>query len=55
MTADMVIFDPETIIDKASYENPFQQPEGIEYIIMNGEVVVDHKRYSGKTLGKALG
>lgn len=54
MTADMVIFDPETIIDKASYEDPFQQPEGIEYVIMNGEVVVDHKRYSGKTLGKVV-
>lgn len=54
MKADIVVFDPETIIDKANYENPFQQPEGVEYVIMNGEVVVDHKSYSGKTLGKVV-
>ncbi|MBA1334569.1 MAG: N-acyl-D-amino-acid deacylase [Firmicutes bacterium] len=54
LIADMVIFDPETIIDKATYKNPFQQAEGIDYVIMNGEIVVDHKVYNGKTLGRVI-
>jgi len=50
--ADIVIFDPETIIDKATYENPFQAPEGIRYVIMKGEIVVEGRTYNEKGLGK---
>lgn len=40
--ADIVIFNPETVKDKATYKNPHQYSEGIDYVIVNGEVVVDH-------------
>jgi len=38
--ADIVLFDPATIMDRATYEDPFRAPEGIEYVIVNGKVVV---------------
>ncbi|MFX1370123.1 MAG: amidohydrolase family protein, partial [Promethearchaeota archaeon] len=38
--ADIVVFDPDTIIDKATYEEPHQAPEGILHVIVNGELVV---------------
>lgn len=38
--ADIVIFDPHTIIDKSDYENPFKYPEGIEYVIVNGKIAL---------------
>jgi len=40
MYADIVIFNPKTIIDKATYANPHQHSEGIEYVLINGNVVV---------------
>ncbi len=39
--ADITIFDPDRIIDKATYDDPFQYPEGIEYVIVNGRIVID--------------
>ena len=39
--ADIVVFDPETIIDNATYEEPHQYSTGIEYVLVNGEVVLD--------------
>ncbi|MDD2574166.1 MAG: D-aminoacylase [Bacillota bacterium] len=54
LQADLVVFDPDTIIDKADYKNPFQQAEGIDYVIMKGEIVVDHKVCTGKVLGCTL-
>ena len=52
--ADIVIFDPATIIDKATYDNPHQYPEGINYVIVNGQVVVDHGKLTGVRPGKVL-
>ncbi|MFW9834300.1 MAG: amidohydrolase family protein [Candidatus Thorarchaeota archaeon] len=44
--ADIVIFDPDTIIDNATFLNPHQFPSGIHTVIVNGEVVVsDDKQY----------
>lgn len=54
MTADLVVFDPGAIIDRARYDAPHQQPEGIDYVIMNGEIVMDHGKWTGKTVGRAL-
>lgn len=54
LRADFVVFNPDTIVDKSSYEDPFHQAEGIEYVILGGEVVVCNKEYSGKTLGKVF-
>ena len=39
--ADVVVFHPEEILDKATYENPFQYPAGIPCVLVNGELVVD--------------
>jgi N-acyl-D-amino-acid deacylase len=40
--ADLVIFDPKTIIDTAVYGDPFQKPKGIEYVIVNGKIAVSN-------------
>jgi N-acyl-D-aspartate/D-glutamate deacylase len=54
MFADITIFDPERVIDRASYTEPFQYNEGIEYVIVNGEVVLDRGRHTGARPGRAL-
>jgi N-acyl-D-amino-acid deacylase len=52
--ADLTLFDPERIIDRATYEKPFQYSEGIEYVIVNGQVVLDRGRHTGARPGRAL-
>jgi N-acyl-D-amino-acid deacylase len=52
--ADIVVFDPETIIDKSTYEDPNQKPEGIHYVLVNGEIAVDHGNVLGATSGRVL-
>lgn len=52
--ADITIFDPGTIIDKATYQDPFQYNEGIRYVLVNGEVVLNGKELTGKRPGRAL-
>ena len=39
--ADLTIFNADTVIDKATFENPHQYSAGIEYVIVNGEPVVE--------------
>jgi N-acyl-D-amino-acid deacylase len=52
--ADVVIFDPNTIQDKATYDDPRQHPDGIYYVLVNGELVVDNMQITGATPGRAL-
>jgi len=52
--ADVVIFDLETIQDKATWDNPHQYPEGIDYVFVNGEIVVDHGKITGKLPGRII-
>ena len=52
--ADIVVFDPNTIIDKATFVQPHQYPEGIEYVIVNGRIVVKRGRHTGMLPGKIL-
>jgi len=52
--ADIVIFDPATIRDNATFDNPHQYPEGIDYVIVNGEVVVGNGRLTGVRSGRVL-
>jgi N-acyl-D-amino-acid deacylase len=52
--ADMVLLDPEGVADKATYEEPEQYPEGIPYVFVNGELVVDQGEFTGKLPGRAL-
>jgi N-acyl-D-amino-acid deacylase len=54
MWADVVIFDPDTVIDKATYEDPHQFPEGIIHVIVNGELVVEHGKQLDRWPGKVL-
>jgi N-acyl-D-amino-acid deacylase len=54
MLADIVIFDPKTVADRATYEDPFQYPVGIEYVLVNGEVVIDKGKHTGARPGRAL-
>lgn len=52
--ADVVIFNPETIIDKATINNPMVYAEGVKYVFVNGEMVIQNEKfrevYSGKVL-----
>ena len=52
--ADIVIFDAATIKDKATYENPHQYPEGIDYVIVNGQIVVEDGKQTDVRPGKVL-
>src|SRR5207249_11653337 len=54
MWADVVIFDPATIRDLATFENPNQLSEGMEYVLVNGVPVIDHGKMTGKLPGKVL-
>lgn len=54
MAADIVCFDPETVRDTATYEDPKRFPEGIPYVIVNGRVVVDDGKHTGELPGRAL-
>jgi N-acyl-D-aspartate/D-glutamate deacylase len=52
--ADVTLFDPERVLDKATYTQPFQYNEGIEYVIVNGQVVLDRGTHTGVRPGRAL-
>ncbi len=54
MWADIAIFDPTTVIDRATFENPHQYPVGIRYVIVNGAVTVDSERHTGALAGRVL-
>jgi N-acyl-D-aspartate/D-glutamate deacylase len=54
MWADVVIFDPQNIRDRATWTKPHQYPEGIPYVIVNGIVVVDRGEHTGAFPGKVL-
>lgn len=52
--ADIVVFDPGLFRDRATYENPFRYPAGIEWVIVNGEVAVEQGRPLGTRAGMIL-
>ena len=52
--ADIVVFDADTIKDKATYTDPHQYPEGIMYVLVNGEAVVDQGKLTEAKPGRAL-
>jgi N-acyl-D-amino-acid deacylase len=52
--ADVTIFNPETVIDKSTYTAPFAYSEGIEFVIVNGQVVLDRGTHTGAVPGRAL-
>jgi len=52
--ADIVVFDPEAIGDRATFEDPFQEPEGIAYVLVNGTAALWEGEVSGGCRGKVL-
>ncbi len=52
--ADLVLFDPDTVADTATYDDPKQQPEGIRLVMVNGEVACQDGEHTGVGSGKML-
>ena len=52
--ADVVAFDADRIIDNATYDDPKQFPTGIPFVLVNGQVAVDHERCTGVMAGQAV-
>jgi N-acyl-D-amino-acid deacylase len=52
--ADLVVFDPQRIVDRATYERPFQPPEGIRDVFVNGTAVLRDAAYTGARPGRVL-
>lgn len=52
--ADVVIFDYDKIQDKAAFTEPHQYPEGIPYVIVNGEIVINNGEHTGAMAGKVI-
>jgi N-acyl-D-amino-acid deacylase len=54
MWADVTVFDPATVMDRATFERPHQYPVGIEYVIVNGQMVLERGRHTGARPGVIL-
>jgi dihydroorotase/N-acyl-D-amino-acid deacylase len=52
--ADITIFDPQTVQDRSTFENPNQYPEGIPYVIINGQLSVDNGERTKALAGRVL-
>jgi N-acyl-D-aspartate/D-glutamate deacylase len=52
--ADVVVFDPKYVSDKATFQNPKQYPEGINYVLVNGRIVIDRGNHTGERPGNVL-
>jgi N-acyl-D-amino-acid deacylase len=52
--ADLVLFDPERVADKATYQKPHQYSEGFDLVLVNGEAVVEEGKITGARPGKVI-
>ena len=52
--ADVIAFDPETIADRSTYEQPTLLAVGMKYVLVNGAVAIDDGKYTGATAGRVL-
>ena len=52
--ADVVVFDLDALADRATYDEPTLYPDGIEYVLVNGTVVIDRGRHTGARPGHVL-
>jgi N-acyl-D-amino-acid deacylase len=52
--ADLVLFNPDTVIDRSTFAKPFEPPTGIEKVFVNGEIVWESGKASGKRPGRVL-
>jgi dihydroorotase/N-acyl-D-amino-acid deacylase len=54
MSADVLVFDPATVRDRATFDNPNQLSEGMDYVLVNGVPVIDAGKMTGALPGKVL-
>lgn len=54
MAADVVLFDPERVRDRATFENPHQYAEGIRHVLVNGILVIHEGQHTGARPGRIL-
>lgn len=52
--ADVVVFNEKTIRDAATFENPHAYSDGIEWVLVNGEIVVEEGKHTGKRSGQII-
>ena len=54
LVADLVVFDPETVMDQADFINPHQYARGIDHVLLNGSVVIQNGEHTGALAGRVL-
>ncbi len=52
--ADVVVFDPETFRDRATFDKPHQYATGVRYLFVNGKLAIDEGKFTGVLAGKVL-
>ena len=52
--ADVTVFNPDTVIDVATYDNPNRPSQGIEFVLVNGVLELEHGRFTGQLGGRPL-
>jgi N-acyl-D-amino-acid deacylase len=52
--ADIVIFNPDTVIDVSTWQEPHRYPVGIPYVIVNGQLVIENGEHTGRLPGRIL-
>jgi N-acyl-D-amino-acid deacylase len=52
--ADIVVFNPDTVADRATYAEPAQYPDGIPYVLVNGRLVISESEHTGVLAGQML-
>ncbi len=52
--ADITVFNPDTILDKGTFTDPIQYPEGISHVLVNGQIAVKNGEHTGKQAGRVL-
>ena len=53
--ADLVVFDPDAVSDRATFEKPHQYPVGVHHVVVNGELVIHRGAHTGARPGNVLG
>jgi N-acyl-D-aspartate/D-glutamate deacylase len=54
LAADIVVFDPDEISDKATYNKPHQYSVGVQYLLIDGKLVIEEGTYNGRLVGKPI-
>jgi N-acyl-D-amino-acid deacylase len=52
--ADITVFDPATIVDRATYTSPTEMSQGVKYVLVNGKVAFENGKMTGVMAGRPL-